>query len=120
MKLLYDASILSYGACQNDSRSGIYFTALNILRELIIREDIEIVLYCENRYYRNLLKTLAFEFPNIKFDIRTSSKYTIKDELYDEIQVLKTFAKNNKILDFIVSKFNGNTWTLVPMLIPLF
>lgn len=47
IKLIYDAGALSYYYEKSSSRSGIFFVAYNILRELSKREDIEIVLYAD-------------------------------------------------------------------------
>ena len=41
MKLIYDATLIAEGVKKNN-RTGIYFTALNILNELIKRKDIEL------------------------------------------------------------------------------
>ena len=50
LKILYDASILTNSIMHNSCRSGIFFTAHNVLRELLKRDDIEIGLYVDREH----------------------------------------------------------------------
>lgn len=72
ISIIYDASVICNGAVLNNSRSGIYFTAINILKQLMQHKDIDIVLYCEPGQYFNLCVVLEKEFPNHKFMIITN------------------------------------------------
>ena len=45
IKILFDARPLRAGAHKNSARSGIYFTALNILKQFIKKDNIELTLF---------------------------------------------------------------------------
>ena len=72
LKLIYDASIVVNTTNANWARSGVYFSALNLLKEFAKRDDIELVLYCKTddknkakKFLKDLLKkdfTCIFEF----------------------------------------------------------
>ena len=47
VKLAYDVIVIKNGYWPSSSRSGIFFTALNILKELAKREDVDLVLSCD-------------------------------------------------------------------------
>ena len=47
IKLLYDANILSYDYQKTAARSGIFFAAYNVLKELMTRDNIEIGFYVQ-------------------------------------------------------------------------
>lgn len=52
LKLLFDATELSYYLEESGHRAGVFFVALNLFREFKKREDIELTLYCDfKRYY---------------------------------------------------------------------
>lgn len=68
IKVLYYANILSSGYFKSSSRSGIFFAALNILKELMKNKNIEITFYADvaNIYsLKNFIK-LNPEFSQIK------------------------------------------------------
>ena len=63
LKLIYDASIVVNTTNANWARSGVYFSALNLLKEFAKRDDIELVLYCKTddknkakKFLKDLLK----------------------------------------------------------------
>ena len=72
LKLIYDASIVVNTTNTNWARSGVYFSALNLLKEFAKRDDIELVLYCKTddknkakKFLKDLLKkdfACIFEF----------------------------------------------------------
>ena len=72
LKLIYDASIVVNTTNANWARSGVYFSALNLLKEFAKRDDIELVLYCKTddknkakKFLKDLLKkdfACIFEF----------------------------------------------------------
>ncbi len=72
--LLYDASVIANGLNKDSNRSGIYFTALNILKELAERNDIKLSLYSSSRNYNDLCEVLKSEMPQKSFDIITDKK----------------------------------------------
>ncbi len=47
IKILYDATLLSYFSEKNEKRSGVYFVTYNILKELLNYPNFEITLYCD-------------------------------------------------------------------------
>ncbi len=63
MKLMFDATILANGAQKNSGRSGIFFTAYQIVGQFIKQKDIELSFYCDpkQQYFLKKLK----EFKNI-------------------------------------------------------
>ena len=46
--LVFDASVIAENLCMGSGRSGIYFTAYNILKQLKESDDFNISLFCEN------------------------------------------------------------------------
>ena len=79
LKLIYDASIVVNTTNANWARSGVYFSALNLLKEFAKRDDIELVLYCKTddknkakKFLKDLLTkdfTCIFEFAPSKLII---------------------------------------------------
>ena len=67
IKLIYDATIVANGLENTAGRSGIFFTALNILKELNKRDDIELYLYCDIHKLKDLKQVLKNEFKNQTF-----------------------------------------------------
>lgn len=68
LKIIYDASILAEGDQTSSTRSGIFFTALNILKQLSLNTDVDISIYCSNKNYSyKLTKTLEKYFPENDF-----------------------------------------------------
>lgn len=59
LKLLYDASFMSFLLDKSAKRSGIFFAAYNIYRELLKKDDIELTIYCNYRRYWYLKDVLA-------------------------------------------------------------
>lgn len=59
LKLLYDASFVSFLLDKSAKRSGIFFAAYNIYRELLKKDDIELTIYCNYRRYWYLKDVLA-------------------------------------------------------------
>ena len=69
IRLLFDAEQLALGAENGYCRSGIFFTALNLLKCFKKRENLEISLYVSKEKKEDVLAVLNKEFPNEKFDI---------------------------------------------------
>ena len=74
IKLLFDANILSYDYKKSASRSGIFFVALNVLKEFMKREDIEICLYVQPYNVLGIHKFLEAnpEFSNLSVIAKTN------------------------------------------------
>ena len=65
--LLFDASVIAENMVHGAGRSGIYFTAYNILKELIKSDKFDVCLYCGNAYNTETVKFLHDEFgKNVK------------------------------------------------------
>ena len=66
--LIYDATMLVDGETSNNSRSGIYFVSLNILRELSKRSDFNVFLWAPPHNYaslEDLIQKLPFPIKNL-------------------------------------------------------
>ena len=69
INILFDAYVLAEGDNTNASRSGIFFTAINILKEFSKNENINLSIYCSNRKFSaKLEKTLKKYFPENNFN----------------------------------------------------
>lgn len=65
--LLFDVSVVAENMIYGSGRSGIYFTAYNILKELIKSDKFDVSLYCGNTYNTETVKFLHNEFgENVK------------------------------------------------------
>ena len=51
MKILFDATELSYFLDESGHRAGVFFVALNLFRELKKRKDVELVFFCNFKRY---------------------------------------------------------------------
>ena len=51
MKILFDATELSYFLEESGHRAGVFFVALNLFRELKKRKDVELVFFCNFKRY---------------------------------------------------------------------
>ena len=45
INIIFDATVLTNGFHKNDSRSGIFFVATNILKQFKNRDDVNLALY---------------------------------------------------------------------------
>ena len=99
IKILFDARPLRAGAHKNSARSGIYFTALNILKQFINNENIKLTLFVPDYGIDDVNKALKIEFPDKKFDI-----FIYEGERYEE---RKNCVKYILTMDkcFIMQKF---------------
>ena len=73
IKVLYDATLLSYFSEKNEKRSGVYFVTYNILKEILKHPDFNVTLYCDYKrtlYMQELMKLDAilkqFELMEVK------------------------------------------------------
>ena len=107
LKLLLDAAILGSGVKKNYCRSGIYFVAINFLKYLTKRSDIQLSLFCTIWDYKNVKENLKNEFPNIEFDIITDKPYNSKTFIYEKIKDARKFAKEKKqpLFKFLIQGF---------------
>lgn len=79
--LIYDISALYDGFYKTSSRSGIYFCVINLLKELVLNEDIDLSLYCMDKNLPETMSVLKKEFPNKDFDLIADTPMT-KQNLY--------------------------------------
>ena len=77
MKLLFDATELSYYLDKSGHRAGVFFVALNLFRELKKR-GIDLVFVCNFKRYYFLKEVLSKvdEFKGIKLQTRFLFKYS--------------------------------------------
>ena len=102
LKLVYDASIIRFGAVKNGGRTGVYVAALNILRELAKRKDVELALHCHPFHAYDIGCVLRKELSNIRFNI-------VKDggccSLYGKFKALKRKLKNTLFRRVLMNLF---------------
>jgi len=63
-KMVFDATILAMGAQDNNSRTGIYFVALNLLKQFIDSNKFDIYIYCEKLYAHVVRDAINEMVPN--------------------------------------------------------
>lgn len=97
IKLLFDANSLYNGTRKNEGRSGIFYVAYNVFKELIFRDDVELTLLINSLFFDDVIDMLNQEFPIYKsrdFDVMIfgPSKYYAK--LKEKREKLKEEKKN--------------------------
>ncbi|MCQ2102488.1 MAG: glycosyltransferase family 4 protein [Fibrobacter sp.] len=77
INLLYDATILVDGEYDNGCRSGIYFVALNVLKELVLRADVDVTLFTNPSKSAGLDNLIKRKFPEQKnlYKARLGSRF---------------------------------------------
>jgi len=88
LKLIYDVSLLQAGCNKNAGRSGIFFTVLNILKELVKREDVDLFLHCSRGSFSDVKQVLNKEIPGINF------QFLIKNNFFYFYNRLKEIRRN--------------------------
>lgn len=78
MNILFDATIIANSFNKNALRSGIYFTAQNILDSLLIRPDVNVLFY--------------FSSENIE------SSICVHEELYPNVPCVQNFRKYRRLI----------------------
>lgn len=81
VNLIFDATVLTNFFYKNDNRSGVFFAALNILKELLKRPDANVSLYVAPEKYADGARLQEELFPDVKF-IQDFSKYDFLKKLY--------------------------------------
>ena len=95
--LLYDASVLGDAYRPNASRSGIFFVAHNVLKELSKNKDINLALFVNSSSLIFLYKYLSIEFENYNFKIYTDTIFTkFTNSFYSISNYRKILKKENK------------------------
>jgi len=108
IKLVYDATIILNGIKNNSSRSGIFFTALNILKEIYKNDNIDLYLYCNIAKVNDLEQVLKNEIGNKTFKFALPFESTIYSKLKKEKSKLKKEGKKiqKSLLQLIVIPFS--------------
>lgn len=114
LKILYNADILAHWCSDSASRSGIFFVALNILKELLKRDNIKLTLTCSIMHYQSVLKLSKEYFCNydIKILITDVPEFIAHIIPYNN-KIIKAAAsaenpskiKNDKLFKKIIKKF---------------
>jgi glycosyltransferase involved in cell wall biosynthesis len=98
-KILFDARILRSGFNKSASRSGIYFVAYNIFRNLLKNKSVDVALYCESADVDLYKRLLAEEnnFSNIRFYTYDKDCFPFC-EIYNSYKKKRTKARKTKKL----------------------
>ena len=114
MKILFDATELSYFLEESGHRAGVFFVALNLFRELKKRNDIEIVFVCNfKRYYflKEVIEKME-EFQGIEL-LKENSKINLAFAKLNYLSNLKGIAtplsrlamtENNKSRHWVIAR----------------
>ena len=111
-QIIYDASIVVNTKKSHWRRSGVYFAAINILKELAKRDDIELTLYCKTdskKQATNTLKTLLKKDIKCIFDLDLSSIKEKAKYMIDKFP--KPLAKPFYILHAMLKKARSKPTT---------
>lgn len=117
VNLIFDATVLTNYFYKNDNRSGIFFAAFNLLKELLKRTDVNVSLYVAPEKYADGSRLKEELFPNVNF-IQDFSKYGflkktyVKLEkayssIYDHIWLRKTISIWIILLDYLFNIIAG-------------
>lgn len=118
LKLVYDASIIRFGAVKNGGRTGVYVTALNILRELAKRSDVELTIYCHPFAFYDVEDVLGAKIPELRSQILKESSFCA---LYGKIRAMKRKAKDDHFLKKLFINFFSCTCAIIfKMALPLY
>ena len=85
INLIFDATIITNIFYKNDNRSGIFFAAYNILKELLKRTDVNISLYVAPEKYADGARLKEILYPNVNF-IQDFSKCRILKKIYVKLE----------------------------------
>ena len=74
--MLFDASVLAHGIYHSAARSGIFFTALNLLEQFQMSGKFQIKLYCDPYFFLELQRFLIEEDrKGIRFEIFSTESF---------------------------------------------
>ncbi|MCR5225379.1 MAG: glycosyltransferase family 4 protein [Alphaproteobacteria bacterium] len=93
LKLVYDVSIIKNGGSFSARRSGLFFVTLNVLKELIKREDVALTLTCNGSDFACIEQVLALENLEAKLEFEINRKFLLP---YGRLKLLKKMASANK------------------------
>ena len=93
LRLVYDATELRNGFCGDSGRSGLFSVALNALRELVRRDDVDLTLTCKFSDYAYVKYVLNQEFRKVDFNFEIDCKAFV---FYSQLKLMKRLATNNK------------------------
>lgn len=114
MKIIFDATELSYFLEESGHRAGVFFVALNLFRELKKRKDVELVFYCNFKRYYFLKKVIekVEEFQGIEL-LKENSLINLAFAKLNHVSNLKWIAtplarlamtKNNKSRHGVIAR----------------
>ena len=67
LNIIFDATVIAFNFQKNSNRSGIFFTAINILDELLKRADVNVFLYVEPEKYAEELQLNRSFYPDVYY-----------------------------------------------------
>jgi glycosyltransferase involved in cell wall biosynthesis len=114
IKIIFDVSILANGVKKTSGRSGIFFVAYNILRELIKRKNVLITFYIQDKYSSaiNFIRQDPL-LKNLKF---YNSSFLKRLSIYCSSLRVKRKETNYLINKFIINLARGALSILLRLL----
>ncbi|MBR6123663.1 glycosyltransferase family 4 protein [Candidatus Saccharibacteria bacterium] len=67
LNVIFDATVIAFNFQKNSNRSGIFFTAINILDEFLKRADVNVFLYVEPEKYAEELQLNRSFYPEVYY-----------------------------------------------------
>ena len=104
--MIFDVSILAENLSACRGRSGIFFAAYNILKELVNKDTFDISLYCDTIYSRNFV-----DFVNDNFDQDIKIYFGNRfGKFLEKMEILnkKLREKHHNILKLLLNIFVRN------------
>ena len=90
LNIIYDATILINGINKNAARSGIYFTSINVLKELI-NKNLNITLFCNEIENIEIIKRVLLNYTDKNLNYITPSSPFLS--IYNNLKLKRTKAK---------------------------
>lgn len=90
INILFDATVIVNDLKKDGGRSGIFFTAFNILKSMLERSDLNISLFCYSNQSVDLAKVIDSRFRGKKIETLTEKDF-LNDEKRQNIDRLDVF-----------------------------
>ena len=112
INIIFDATAIVDIFSKDSRRSGIFFTAFNVFKEIVKRDDVNLVLICDLLKLDDVKRFVKVYCNGKNIDILTNSPNIPLSECYYKLWQIKDYAKKNhlgfilagiKILMFVIS-----------------
>ena len=90
LKLVYDVTILKSAFNPSELRNGVFFVALNVLKQLLIRSDVELILTCNSPDFYCVKHVLDREIPQTQFNFKVDRNWI--SDFFSQLKFLKKSA----------------------------